>query len=89
MKAFAVAFCGFVMAAPAAAQMNSGGVMTGSGAELSGQSETPESSGAGNARAAEGERRICRRIETDSTSRMATRRVCRTADEWRQAQRSS
>jgi len=89
MKAFVVAFCGLVLASPALAQMNSGGEMTRSGAALSGEGDAPESSGAGNARAEEGERRICRRVETDSASRMATRRVCRTAEEWRQSQRSN
>lgn len=35
-----------------------------------------------------GERLICRSISTSSTSRMAARRICRTAEQWRQAQQS-
>ena len=33
-----------------------------------------------------GERLICRSISSSSTSRMAARRVCRTAAQWREAQ---
>jgi hypothetical protein len=35
-----------------------------------------------------GERLICRSISSSSTSRMAARRVCRTAAQWRDAQRN-
>ena len=35
-----------------------------------------------------GERLICRSISSSSTSRMSFRRVCRTAAEWRAAQRN-
>lgn len=35
-----------------------------------------------------GERLICRSISTSSTSRMAARRICRTAEQWRQAQQN-
>lgn len=34
-----------------------------------------------------GERLSCRTISTSSTTRMAARRVCRTAAQWREAQR--
>lgn len=37
---------------------------------------------------ANGERLICRSISSSSTSRMAARRICRTAAEWRTAQRN-
>jgi hypothetical protein len=37
---------------------------------------------------ANGERLICRSISSSSTSRMAARRVCRTAAEWRQIQQA-
>lgn len=37
---------------------------------------------------ANGERLICRRVDTGGASRMNRRRVCRTAAEWRAAQRS-
>jgi hypothetical protein len=84
MKAFVVALSGVLLAFPAHAQS----VTSGSGAELSAQSDTAESTGSANSRAADGERRICRRIETDSSSRMGSHRVCRTAQEWRDAQRT-
>ncbi len=35
----------------------------------------------------QGERLICRMSRTSSTSRMSSRRVCRTAEQWRQVQR--
>ena len=35
-----------------------------------------------------GERLICRSVSTSSTSRMAARRICRTAQQWRQVQQS-
>ena len=88
MKAFVVAFCGFVLATPALAQVSSGGVMSGSGAGLSGESNAAESSSDANAHGSDGEQRICRRVETSSASRMSTRRVCRTAQEWRDSQRT-
>jgi hypothetical protein len=87
MRAFVVLISGLLVAAPAFAQSSAGSV-SGSAAELSTQNDTPESSGAADSRDADGERRICRRIESDSSSRMATRRVCRTAAEWRESQRA-
>ncbi len=36
-----------------------------------------------------GERLVCRTMSTSSTSRMAPRRVCRTAVEWRENARQS
>lgn len=38
---------------------------------------------------ARGERLVCRTSTTSSTSRMAPRRVCRTAVEWRESARQS
>jgi len=38
---------------------------------------------------AQGERLICRTQSSSSTSRMASRRVCRTAAEWREISRTS
>jgi hypothetical protein len=85
MKAIGVAICVLFVAAPAFAQ-TSGGVMTGSGGELSDHSTTETSSEAATP-AAEGERVICRRVEALSGSRVSSRRVCRTAEQWREAQR--
>jgi hypothetical protein len=75
-----------LIAAPAFAQGGSGAVSSSAG-ELSTQNDTPESTGQ-SGQGADGERRICRRVETGSQSRMTTRRVCRTAEEWREAQRT-
>lgn len=75
-----------LLAAPALAQSGNGGV-SGSAGELATQNETPESTGNAS-QGADGERRICRRVETGSQSRMTYRRVCRTAQEWRAAQRT-
>jgi hypothetical protein len=87
MKAFVVASCAVLLACPALAQTG-GGTVSASGGELSTQNDTPESTGDAGQRA-DGERRICRRVETSSTSRMSTRRVCRTAQEWRETQRTN
>lgn len=73
-----------LLASPALAQ--GGGTISGSGGELATQNETPESTGQ-SGQGADGQRRICRRVETGSQSRMTYRRVCRTAQEWREAQR--
>ncbi len=88
MKALVVVISGLLLATPALAQTG-GGVVAGSGAELSERGDLPESTGAdSDERAADGERRICRRIEIATSSRMSTRRICRTAAEWREAQRA-
>ena len=88
MKAYLVASCAVLLASPAFAQSGSGSV-SGSAADLSSQTDTPESTGDAGQRGTDGERRICRRVETSSTSRMSTRRVCRTAQEWRDPQRTN
>ncbi len=85
MKVF-VAFASVaLLASPAMAQGGSGAI-SGSAGELQTQNDIPESTGTAGQNA-DGERRICRRIETDSSTRRASRRVCRTAEEWRAAQR--
>ena len=87
MKLFVVMCAGLLAVAPAAAQtMNGGASGSGSGAELSERGDGPVSTGERGV-GADGERRICRRIEVTSSSRMTSRRVCRTAEEWRQTQR--
>jgi len=87
MKAFTVLISSVLLASPALAQTMNGGTAA-NGADMGERGDTPESTGSGDA-STDGERRICRRIETYSGSRMAYRRVCRTADEWRSAQRGS
>ena len=86
MKAFVVFASVVFTAAPAFAQ-GSSGTVSGSAGELATQNDTPESTG-NSSQTADGERRICRRVETGSQSRMTYRRVCRTAEEWRTAQRT-
>ena len=86
MKVFVALASVALFASPAFAQGGSGSV-SGSAGELQTQTDTPESTGQGGQNA-DGERRICRRIDTDSSTRRASRRVCRTAQEWREAQRA-
>jgi hypothetical protein len=47
----------------------------------------PANSSQGGDNGAPNERRICRSMADDSTSRMGARRVCRTETEWREAAR--
>lgn len=75
-----------LLASPALAQ-SSDGVMAGSGAVLEGGTGDAPEGAAESGSNEDGERRICRRVETDTSSRMTTRRVCLTAREWRQQQR--
>ena len=79
-----------LVAAPAFAQ-TAGGVMGGSGAGLTehpGPSENNADAGEPGT-APNGERLICRRINTTTGSRLRTRKVCRTAQQWRAEQRAS
>ena len=84
MKVSLLLASALLLTVPAFAQTS--GVMSGSGALLdSGSDGQPES--AEDSESEDGERRICRRVETDSASRMATRRLCLTARQWRDHQR--
>jgi hypothetical protein len=81
MKALVAALSLFALSSPALAQDGSG-TAAGRGSDA-----TPADSrqnGDGNAQS---ERRICRSMADDSTSRMGARRVCRTESEWREAAR--
>ena len=82
MRFVLVASACFVLAAPAAAQMASGAMNSG----LS-PSERPQPPEEAASQPADGERLICRRIEAGTASRMGSRRVCRTAEQWRATQR--
>jgi len=86
MRVF-VAFASVALLATPAFAQGSNGAVSGSAGELSTQNDTPESTGQAGQNA-DGERRICRRVETGSQSRMTYRRVCRTAEEWRTTQRT-
>jgi len=83
MKAIAVAICVFLTAAPALAQMS--GMTGGSHSQMTSNSDEQEN--AESSTAANGERLICRRVEPPSGSRVSARRICRTAEQWRAAQR--
>jgi hypothetical protein len=79
MKALAAAaFSLFALSSPALAQDGSG-----TSAPRTADSAQSNSSQSG----AQSERRICRSMADDSTSRMGARRVCRTESEWREAAR--
>ncbi len=83
MKAF-VAFASVaLMAAPAFAQGGSTSV-SGSAGEIATQNDTTETN---ENQVSNGERMICRRVDIDSSTRRG-RRVCRTAQQWREAQRA-
>lgn len=83
MKAFVVAMSFLVLATPAAAQDRPR-----SGLDHGGERTPSDTAHSGDVNE-QGERLICRRISDLSTSRMASRRVCRTAEQWRQAARNS
>jgi hypothetical protein len=88
MKFVFVAAAAVLAAGPAFAQSTSmGATAGGSGAALSDQADLP--SGPTTAANGNGEHLICRRIPTDSSSHMGSRRVCLSAEGWRQAQRSN
>jgi len=76
MKAFAVLAAGLLLAAPAVAQT--------SGAD-GGRPSDPANEPAANRAASDEdgqERRICRRVETNTGSRVPFRRVCMTERQW-------
>ncbi|HWT12168.1 MAG TPA: hypothetical protein VN231_05405 [Allosphingosinicella sp.] len=79
MKAFAVVISGLLLSAPALAQASDGNTQ---GTPEESRTEQPQ-----NVREAEagegGERRICRRVEDNTGSLTAGRRVCMTAQQWR------
>lgn len=83
MKAFVVAIAGVLLASPALAQTSGGGMMSGSGAEMASDPVDIQEN-ASTAEETETERRICRRVETATGSRMSYRRLCKTAREWRE-----
>ena len=85
MRAFAVLISGLMLASPAVAQPTPGAAEGASAAEQSsGAAATPAAAPAAN----EADRQICRRVIADPSSRMGARRVCMTAEQWRQSQRA-
>lgn len=88
MKAFVVFFSGLLMAAPVFAQ-GSSEVSTGNGGGASAERSAAQEDSSTSSEGEGGDRRICRRIETASGSRMSYRRLCMTADQWRTFNRRS
>ena len=88
MKMF-VAFASVaLLASPAFAQGGSGSV-SGSAGELATQTDNSDAGDSDGAQAPNGERLICRRVQNDSSTRRTnSRRICRTAQQWREAQRA-
>ncbi len=84
MKLMVLAVASIVVATPAFAQVTGNAGSNGNNIET-GQQNLPEGASEGGRNAA-GERLICRRVETGSSSRMSTRRVCLTSREWRERQ---
>lgn len=84
MKAFVIAVSLFALSSPAFAQGGVSAVAADHGAD-----STPGDTRQSGVADAQGERLICRSVSTSSTSRMAARRVCRTAAEWREISRQS
>lgn len=84
MRTVVFAMAALVMAAPAVAQTQAGS----GGTVATGQGDLPQSTGEAGT-TADGERRICRRIEVESSSRMSLRRVCMTSKEWKAYERNS
>lgn len=82
MKSVALPFFALLIAAPALAQSGST-----PGGSLSGQARNMPEGASEPGVNENGERLICRRINA-TESRMASRRVCKTAREWRDYERS-
>ena len=87
MKSLVVVIAGLLLATPAFAQGNG---PTGRGAQLATETaEAPENATATAREATARERRICRRVETATGSRMSYQRMCMTAEQWRNFNRNN
>lgn len=85
MRTFvAVALLAVFVSAPALAQPSSG-----SGASLGGGNSAQPEGSSESGTDANGERRTCRRIPVESSSRMSLRRVCMTRAEWTNYEREN
>lgn len=84
MKAFVIAVSLFALSSPAFAQGGVRAVAADHGADAA-PGDTRQTGDTD----AQGERLVCRSMSTSSTTRMAARRVCRTAAEWRAISRQS
>lgn len=82
MKAFVAAMSVLALSSPAFAQGGPRAVPD------RGSSNTPSDTARTGDTNAQGERLVCRVVSDSSTSRMASRRVCRTEEQWREMSRS-
>lgn len=76
MKAFAIVMSGFLVATPVSAQSPGDGA----GRPTNGTSERAANQGSNEAN--DEEPRICRRVETNTGSRVPFRRMCLTERQW-------
>ena len=89
MKSLVVVITGLLLATPAFAQ-GVGGGSTGSGAQMATEATDAPENGTSTATESTGsERRICRRVETATGSRMSYQRMCMTAEQWRNFNRNN
>ncbi|MEA3012953.1 MAG: hypothetical protein QOD42_1498 [Sphingomonadales bacterium] len=84
MKAFVIAVSLFALSSPAFAQGGPRAVGADHGADVA-PGDTRQTGDTD----AQGERLVCRSMSSSSTTRMAVRRVCRTAAEWREISRQT
>ena len=88
MRVF-VAFASVALLATPAFAQGGNGAVSGSAGELSMQTDAADSNEVDGAQSSSGERLICRRVQNDSSTRRTNaRRICRTAQQWREAQRA-
>lgn len=81
MRAFFVAISGlFLAAAPGLAQASEDGATSNSTQQTQTGTQTGNSSSA--TRGTDDERQICRRVETNTGSRVPWRRICMTERQW-------
>jgi len=80
MRALVVVISGFLLSAPGLAQASDNSTTT-SGAQR--QPATATDTSTSSEEGGDSERQICRRIETNTGSRVPWRRVCMTEREWR------
>ena len=78
MKAFAVVISGILLATPAFAQASDVTASDNEQASSDQSRDNPNGTSASN----EEERRICRRVETNTGSRIPFRRLCMTERQW-------
>ena len=82
MKTFVVLMSALLISSPAAAQISRSYSAEGSASNPDAAAST-DAQQSGSTSGEGAERQICRRVENGNGSRVALRRVCKTAQEWR------